>query len=466
MIRPGRVAWSEGMALDPHHFQQSDRYHLALLNARIRATSPNAWGFTELQLDEESIANGMLRVTRCAGVTADGLMFSVPDADAAPPERRIDEHFGPTTERLPVYIAVPADRVGARNFLLPHSTSRRETRFIVESVAITDEITGQDEREIEVARPNLMIKFGGESLEAYSAIKVADLLRTSGGEFRLDDAFVPPSMSVSASPVLRSIVRRVLERLVSKSVTLWERTKSLPRGQAALSAADVMSLCLQQTTAAFIPVLRQYDASGKQHPEALHATLSMLAGQLSALPTGNELHPKSLPTYDHENPTTAFATLDRVISRMLHGEIEENFTDIPLTRRDDLYVAQLSDGALLDEGIFYLIAGGVPQGSERTVPDQIRVAAPASMPGVRSTFSRALPIGWEPRPPTGTPIGPDLQYFRLEKANQFWDDIRNERSLAIDVPPRLNALTMRLIAVRHSRPTPSEARDRSPGETF
>jgi type VI secretion system protein ImpJ len=448
MSRPARVTWSEGMALDPHHFQQWDRYHLALLNARIRATAPNAWGFTELQLDEEAIANGTFRITRCSGVTADGLMFSVPDADAAPAERRIGEQFGATTERLPVYLAIPADRPGARNFLLPHSTSRRETRFVVETIAITDETTGQDEREIEVARPNLVIKFGGEPLEAYGALKIAELLRNSAGEFRIDDTYVAPSMSISASRALQAITRRVLERLVSKSLSIWERTRHLPTGSSALSAADVVSLWLQQSTGAFIPVLRQYDASGKQHPEALHETLSMLAGQLSALPSGSELHPKSLPTYDHENSTTAFATLDRAIARMLQGEIESNFTDIPLTRRDDLYVAQLSDGALLDDGIFYLIAGGVPQGSERTVPDQIRVAAPAAMPGVRRTFSRALPLGWEPRPPTGTPMGPDLQYFRLDKANAFWDDIRDEKSLAIDVPPRLNALTMRLIAVR------------------
>ena len=57
MGRPARVTWSEGMALDPHHFQQWDRYHLALLHARIRSVAPHAWGLTELQVDEEAIAN-------------------------------------------------------------------------------------------------------------------------------------------------------------------------------------------------------------------------------------------------------------------------------------------------------------------------------------------------------------------------------------------------------------------------
>lgn len=450
MSRPGRVTWSEGMALDPHHFQQWDRYHLALLHARVRAVAPHGWGLTELQVDEAAVANGTLRITRCAGATADGLLFSIPDTDPPPAERRVAECFAPTAERLAVYLAAPAERPGARNFLLPHASSHRETRFVVESIAVSDETTGQDERQIEVARPNLMIKFGGEPLEAYSALKVAELLRTPAGEFRLDERFVPPCLTIGASQTLTALTRRVLERLVSKSIALWDRTRHLPRGQAALSAADVMSLWLQHTVSAFIPVLRQYDASAKAHPEALHETLSMLAGQLSALPNGGELHPKSLPTYDHESATTAFAALDRAIARLLEGEIEANYTDIPLVRRDDLYVAQLTDGTLLDDGIFYLIAGGVPQGAERAVPDQIRVAAPAAMPGIRSTFSRALPMGWEPRPPTGTPNGPDLQYFRLDKANQFWDDIRSEGWLAVDVPPRLGGLTMRLIAVRQS----------------
>ena len=448
MNRPGRVAWSEGMALDPHHFQQWDRYHLALLNARVRSVAPNAWGLTELQVDDEAVANGIFRLARCAGTTVDGLLFSIPDTDRPPPERRIADHFAPTAERLAVYLAAPAERPGARNFLLPHASSHREPRFVVESIAVADETTGQDEREIEVARPNLMIKFGSEPLEAYSTLKVAELLRTPAGEFRVDERFVPPCLSIGASHALQAITRRVLERLVTKSLTLWERTRHLPRGQAALSAADVVSLWLQQSVNAFIPVLRQYDAAGKAHPESLYGTLSMLAGQLSALPTGFELHPRTLPTYDHENPTAAFVTLDCAISRMLEGEIEANYTDIPLVRRDDLYVAQLTDGVLLDDAVFYLIAGGVPPGVERTMPDQLRVAAPAAMPGVRSTFSRALPIGWEPRPPTGTPNGPDVQYFRLDKANQFWDDIRAEGSLAIDVPPRLNGLTMRLIAIR------------------
>ena len=164
MSRPGRVTWSEGMALDPHHFQQWDRYHLAVLHARIRSIAPHAWGLTELRLDEDAIANGTCRIVRCAGSTVDGLLFSIPDTEPAPAERRIAEHFPPTAERLAVYLAAPAERPGARNFLLPHASTQRESRFIVETVAVVDETTGQDERDIEVARPNLMIKFGGESL--------------------------------------------------------------------------------------------------------------------------------------------------------------------------------------------------------------------------------------------------------------------------------------------------------------
>ena len=35
-----KVAWKEGLFLQPHHFQQSDRYFEKLLEARTRLASP------------------------------------------------------------------------------------------------------------------------------------------------------------------------------------------------------------------------------------------------------------------------------------------------------------------------------------------------------------------------------------------------------------------------------------------
>src|SRR6266481_3651389 len=48
-----KVAWTEGLFLRPHHFQQNDRYHEHLLESRVRVTTPYPWGFSHLEIDRD-----------------------------------------------------------------------------------------------------------------------------------------------------------------------------------------------------------------------------------------------------------------------------------------------------------------------------------------------------------------------------------------------------------------------------
>jgi type VI secretion system protein ImpJ len=48
-----KVAWTEGLFLRPHHFQQNDRYHEHLLESRVRHATPYPWGFSYLEIDHD-----------------------------------------------------------------------------------------------------------------------------------------------------------------------------------------------------------------------------------------------------------------------------------------------------------------------------------------------------------------------------------------------------------------------------
>src|SRR5262249_46925834 len=163
---------------------------------------------------DAAIANGTFRLTRASGVMADGLAFSIPDVDAPPVVREIATHFSPRDERLPVYLAVPVERVDGINYLLPTDTTQRETRFVVTTATMADETTGLAPRQIGVARPNLMLKVGDEVLQGYSTIKIAEVIRKPAGDFALDQRFIAPSLTIGASQQLQTIARRVLEQLV------------------------------------------------------------------------------------------------------------------------------------------------------------------------------------------------------------------------------------------------------------
>ena len=87
-----RIVWSQGMFLQPHHFQQEGRYVEHLVDARVAASNPHAWGFSELVLDEAQLSTGQVALARVQGVLPDGSPLSMPDGDP-----------------LPAPLAVPAD---------------------------------------------------------------------------------------------------------------------------------------------------------------------------------------------------------------------------------------------------------------------------------------------------------------------------------------------------------------------
>ena len=84
-----KVVWSQGMFLQPHHFQQQTRYIDHLVETRIRAAEPHAWGFSELVLDEGGLALGRIGLLRASGVLPDGAPFSLPDLDSSPAAHRL-----------------------------------------------------------------------------------------------------------------------------------------------------------------------------------------------------------------------------------------------------------------------------------------------------------------------------------------------------------------------------------------
>ena len=51
MKPPQRVVWSEGMLVSPQHLQQADLYHERLLNERLGAAFPFAWGVSQVAID-------------------------------------------------------------------------------------------------------------------------------------------------------------------------------------------------------------------------------------------------------------------------------------------------------------------------------------------------------------------------------------------------------------------------------
>ena len=109
MSAHSKVVWSDGLFLQPQHFQQQDRYFERYVEARCHALTPFSWGFTELEIERDLLRIGKLALRRAAGVFADGTPFRMPEDDPLPPAREI----GRQVRDEDVLLAIPLRRVDA-----------------------------------------------------------------------------------------------------------------------------------------------------------------------------------------------------------------------------------------------------------------------------------------------------------------------------------------------------------------
>lgn len=445
-----RVVWFEGMTLDPQHFQQWDRHWTKALDTRVRAVAPEGWGLTRCEIDEERLTNGQFVLRECAGVMPDGLAFEVPQSSPVPDARSVQEHMPSTEETVQVLLAVPAHRTNGRNVRLQRSAEARETRFVAESAQFPDENTGENQRPVEVARPNVQVRFASEPQQGYDTLPIAEVERTAGG-FALREAFVPPCLSIGASKQLQEIARQTLELLVAKSADM--RTYQQEAfAQRELSPSDILSLNLLGTLNAYIPRLKAYNGHDERHPRGLLDTLTALAGELSTYIEDAPVEPRDLPTYTHSAPSEAFRRIDVILRRML-GEAtpSADYERVDLQHeRENLYVGAIEE-ALVEETQLFLATRSEQHSEQKLInalPDMLRVASPNTIDDVLQSYTQALNVKATRRLPVNMPIDNQATYFKVEKRGPFWEAIREEEGIAIFIPSDFQDVGVELIAAR------------------
>ncbi len=449
MSRYRKVVWNEGMLLSPHHFQQWDNFYEELLNSRLASLAPYEWGVLDFQANGEAIANGNFDLLRCRAILPDGLLINVPEIDPAPAARQVGEHFEPDAERLGVYIAVPAKHSGAPNFQRNGGAPDQNVRYLQSALAIIDETTGENEQQLAFANSNLRLLFEGELTEGYSAIKIAELERTTTGQLKLGERYIPPVLNIRASPWLEDMLRQLVEILITKSSSLGEQRRQRTTSLADFTSSEVAVFWLLHTINSTIPNLAHLFRTPVLHPERLYFEMAELAGKLMTFTP--DRHPKDIVRYEHEDLFGTFSQLAQDIRDMLETVIPTRCVPIPLEKvRESLYAGRVLDDRLLKEAGFYLgVRADIPEAQLiQRVPRVIKVASRdtidvvigSALPGV--TLTHASP------PPAPIPTRPKFHYFQLDSTGMFWERIAGSKALAVYVPEEFKDEVLEMYAVK------------------
>ena len=345
------VVWSKGVFLTPQHLQAQDRFLESLLQFRVDALQFRPWGFKELLLDGEALANGLLKINRAVGIFPDGLLFEIPDSDPAPEPKPLAPYFAPDQEFLDVFLAVPAFRDHGMNVSAPGRGF--DTRYVAEVATVRDENTGTSERPIQVARKNFRLLTAEENCQGSCLLSLARVRRTAADAFEADPRFVPPLLDSSASPYLVSIARRLVEIVSAKSAMLSGMRRQKNQSLAEFTVADIANFWLLYTVNTHFPALRHLFESAGHHPEELYASMSSLASSLTTFSL--KIQPRDLPAYDHENLGGCFTALDEQLEFLLETVVPSNFVSLHLKLvRPSVFVTTLAEDRYLEGTKMYL----------------------------------------------------------------------------------------------------------------
>lgn len=439
-----KIIWSEGLFLQPQHFQQADRYVEALVSGTARRSRPFFWGFSELEIDREVLKFGRFAIRTCSGVTPDGAVFRVPQAEDHPPALEVPE----TVKDCVVYLSVPMRRHGGIEVDLS-GAGQTAARFRPSELEITDTM-GPDRRPVTVgvAKLSLGFRLAVDDLADSLVIPVARIIEVRpDNEIVLDKAFMPSCLDIRAAEPLAGFARE-LESLLSHRMTAL--SGRLSEGGPAKAAAEISDFLLLLTVNRALPALRHMVSIENVHPERLFEFCVSLGGELATFMTPGKKAP-DLPVYRHDDLTGVFAPVMRLLRQCLSSVLEQSAVAIPLDpRKYGVSVGVIADRGLVRTASFVLAAkADLPAetlrrhfaGQTKVGPvEEIRQLVNSALPGIAL---RPLPVA-----PRQIPYHSGLTYFELDRDNPYWAKMTTSGGIAFHVGGEFPGLEMELWAIR------------------
>ncbi|MDO5704511.1 MAG: type VI secretion system baseplate subunit TssK [Paracoccus sp. (in: a-proteobacteria)] len=408
-----KVAWKEGLFLQPQHLQQSDRYLEHLVQARTRAITPYPWGVSEMVIDRDRAQQGQIALRAVSGLMPDGTPFEAPGI--AP---------------LPRALPVPDDAVGQFVWLTlpdlspnvrdssPYDDEGASTRWAVVTETVGDSASAsRSEQVLELAVPRLELVIRKTPRPGYQCLRLARIAEVRDGVVTLDETMPPPALVIGAHPQLLGYLTRVIGWIEARLESLG-RYAADPSSGGGMQAADYLMLMVLNRE---IGVLRHLSRTFAIHPEALYRKLVGLAGELTTFNDGDRVAP-DYPAYEHDDPKAAFGIVVGDIQRLLSREIGRAIR-LPLRQvRQNSYLAEVADRNLFREATFIIeVQTAKPLTQVQTqFPELCKVGPNTRMAEIVNNNLPGISVVHLPNPPRQIRVLSSNVYFRVEKTLPLW----------------------------------------------
>ncbi len=446
-----KIVWSEGMYLAPQHFQAQSRFFEDSLHFATASLWNELYGFVACEVDPDALQNGIMALRHARGIFEDGLAFDMPECDRLPPPRSFANLFSPTADALTLCLGVPRWVPEGKNCEF-EVASNPISRYACQLETLHDENTGRDEKPVALGRKNLRLIVESEVTSRDLSLPIARVVRDGMGRFVCDPTFIPPSLRVSASPRLMSLLSRLVEILEEKSAAVsQDKQQSQGRFQAGMSARQVSQFWFLHAINSSLTPLRHCLLSKHGHPEELFQEMSRLAGALCTF--GLDAHPQSLPAYDHRHPDSCFDALDDHIRRHLEIVVPAQAITIPLKPTGRyFYEGEVQDPRCFGRSRWVLGIHSAISEADLIIktPQLLKVCSAKFVPDLVKRAMAGLRLTHLSVPPSAVNANVDSQYFTVDRSGPCWEHIMKTHVVGVYAPGELPSPEMELVVILES----------------
>ncbi len=443
MSLDNKVIWSEGMFLNPHHFQQQERYIERYVDGKCSAYGAYGWGIHHLEIDQELLKLGKISLINAKGVFPDGTPFSFPDQNDLPPVFEVPEN----THDSIVYLAIPVKRSGAID-VLPEQETQGLARYYSSKQSARDiSVEGGDNVDIEIGKLRMRLLLASDDMSGYAGIGILRISEAREDKnILLDEDYIPTCFDCAASLKLSGFLSELAGLLHHRGESIAGRLADTQRG----GTAEIADYMLLQLVNRLEPLITHLSKMQGLHPVELYSEAVQMVGELSTFVTTNK-RPPVFPAYLHDNLQTTFSPVVNALRQCLSMVYEQTAAALPLIEKKfGIRVAQITDRTLIDSAMFVLaVRADIPDNKIQTLfpaqvkvgpVDRIRQLVNAAMPGIPL---KVLPVA-----PRQIPYHAGYTYFEFERNNNYWKELKHSGGIALHIGGDFPGLELELWTIR------------------
>lgn len=442
MSETSKIMWSEGLTLGPQHFQRQDLYHETRLQRIASVLNPYFWGVCAVQWNQDGLGHSRLSADALSVIFPDGDIYEAPGGDLLPEPvdlARLPAEVDTFTFHCSLAILKPhGGNVGGNG---RYTCNEFETHDLFSEALAID---------VPFLQKQVRLTAHPETGASCTSIPVVQVRRAQQGGFELDPGFIPPSVTIGASPMLAHMLEGLVSVMTAKIESLQRTHRKASSEVYEVGAGDIASWWMLNILSTANAQLMHCARSQGLHPEAMFRQMLAAVGGLMTF--SDRYKTADLPAYRHEMLGEVFAELDTLVRDLVDTVIGTKYFIIPLVadRSRRAYSQAVLDPAKVtaQTQLCLAVTADMP-GLELvgTVPIRLKVAAPDDLESIVGSALPGVPLAHMPQVPPAIPVRPNTYYFSLSTKSPLYEKALAAGALAIYTPDGIPGLKLELIAV-------------------